>query len=399
MPNDDLQLGTNPSGGIPVSGVNSAHPIYVAPTGLGHSSESTIAKSTEKEEIKSADPSNPAIPYPHQLIQFFNEDYTYNEGLSASRKLDLAMSNIISSMLDAWNDSIKELDAKRKEELLHPTPDEIRKSEERRAVSQLIDVVLSIAPTAQPQTVENHKNSIFGALVVGTLFVAAGGGAKDAMMIDTLSTSLVGVNPSSNQAPPLQIYTPDIRAELGLLGAAMMQAAMVQANSLTLFKAEGGKQESEITAKNYAEEILALVASNQLTGLVQAIITQNSDRSKPIDPSLASTLTVQLKLILLSSALAALYKAHKEGGTGWIKKEDFLNLLAGNTFGPNQETMDKIVKEMNALFATMPDKGLATKALLAAFYDTNPHLSVLTNPSKLFEKLKPYYISPTETSS
>lgn len=384
MANDDLQFGVG--NGVPVPGVESTEPVYVAPKSPGLSTESTIEKSSEEEEVKGADASIPAIPIPHQIIQYFNQD-DHKANIRAGRLADLALSGIVSNMLDAWNDSIKELEVKRKAELFHPTPSEIRKSEERRAVSQFIDAVRSVNPA---------QDTVFGALVVGTLFIATGGGARDAMMIDTLSTSMVGVNPTSNAAPPINLFVSDMRAELGLLGAALMQGAMAVANSQTLFKLDGAKKEEALSAKNYAEQILTTVSSAQLTSLVSAIVTQNSDPSKPVDQALVKLLTDQIKLILLSSALVALYKSTKEGGTGWITHEEFLNLLAGNTAGPHKELMDKLVTQMNAIFSTMTGNGLSTKALLAAFYDSNPDLSVLTNPTKLFEKLHPYFKDPTE---
>lgn len=406
MSDQKLYFGQGPDEKTPIESI--APDFATAPlppaTPLGLSGQSTLEKSSEKKESTSVDASNPTIPFPHQLIQFFSEEDLGSDSdkLAVGRLVDLSLSRIISNMLDAWNDSIKALDAKRKEEQQHPGADEIRKSEERRALSHLIEAVNSLAPHTDSKGISavaaegSGKDTIFGAMVVGTLFVAVGGGARDALLIDTLSTSMVGVNPTADASVSLNPYTSDMRAELGLLGAALMQAAMVQANSLALLKLGGVKKEGEITAKSYAEQILTLVDSSQLVNLIQAIVSQNSDPTKAIDRGLVNTLVVQFKLILLSSALAALFKAEKEGGTGWIKKGDFLNLLAGNTFGPNQKLMDQIFAQMNALFEKMVDKGLKIKALLANFYEGNPPLSILTNPAKLFERLHPYFRDPTQ---
>lgn len=379
MSNEELTFGPGPS---EVSGPQ-FEPTQVVPSSQGLSSSSTLSKSDQSVEKQEADASNPTIPIPNQLIQFFYENQASDR--SANKIFSLEQSEIISSMLDKWNDSIKELDAKRKEDLLHPTADEVRKSEERHAVSKLIDTV-SAAP----------KDSVFGALVVGTLFVATGGGTKDAMMIDTLSTALVGVNPTSDAAPPINLYTSDMRAELGLLGAAMMQAAMCMARTESVFKGNGQtKAEVELSAKSYADQIWAIVNSGQLTGLIQAIVTQNSDPKKPIDKSLVDTLTNQLKLILLASALTALYKSPKEGGTGKITKEEFLGLIkeTNETFGPHKETMEKILSQMRNLLG---EKGGAQLELLANFFGSDPALSVLTNPEKLFERLHRSFTIPSD---
>jgi hypothetical protein len=215
---------------------------------------------------------------------------------------------------------------------------------------------------------------------------------KEGMMIDVLSTRMVGINPQADQTPFISLYTPDLRAELGLLGAALLQGAAYVANSQAIFK-NGGAAPEEVTAKAYAQQVMGLVSSNQLTLIVQALVAQQAEKTnKPFNEKLAKQLESQLKVILLSTALVALYISDKEGGTGWIKGQEYLGLVLGTneTFGKQKDLMDQIVKEIRSHLSRLPDGGAVIANTLANYFNQNPSLATLTNPSKVFAQIVPY---------
>lgn len=425
MPGDNIQFGPPPvSNTNPVGGVSFGTPPEGTATNTptGNSTVSTIQPSTEQQAEDAITAGNPIIPFP--LLQLFfdaNESSGKTIDITTVSKLwNAAEQTAILSLLDKWHDSLVAEKKRRSEEDLNPTNVRKREEEESPFINLLAAVqATSVTPSEKSSesasvtsatsasinaaaSAEETRDSLVPLLTVGLIF-AGTGGVSDSMMVDTLSTDMVGVNPRSNQAPALALYVPDMRAELGLLGAALLQGAAYMANAQTVFGSEKGPAAGpDITAKNYAEEILKLIGSGQLTNMINAIVTSKTDPTKPPDKAevnkLAKTLEAQLKVILLATALAALYTSENEGGTGWIKAEDFEGLLSGDnkTFGKNKESMDKILDAITKELASLPDGGSNIRGVLAEFFNKNPSLDVLTNPAKVFAQLLPYVRRDTD---
>ena len=349
---------------------------------------STIAPSGAEQIETSSNASVPMIPYPI-LFQFFEQQGIQGgaDAISASDQFRLTESRLVLEMLTQWNDNIKEQAAEERRRMSQAS--EIRKQEESLPTSSVLNAIIDAA--SHPEKAE-LRGDIVPLLTVGLIF-AGTSGVSDAMMIDSASTRMVGVNPAMNQVPEIGLmYASDMRAELGLLGAAMLQGAAYAANAESIFKA-GGAAAPEITAKAYADQIIGLVSSNQLTVIVENLVAQEAARTgKPADPALSKQLESQLKVILLSTALAALYTSAKEGGTGKITGEEFLGLLNGTneTFGNNKKLMDDIVALINAQLGGLPKQGADIKGVLAGYFDQNPSLKTLTNPTKVFAQLIPH---------
>lgn len=385
----ELQFNVNGQGApvAPTSeGINVSVTPAITTTSLGISTDSSVSQS-DQSNTQEVDAGTPVLPFPI-IFQFLqNNEYQANindKTIDPDSFVRLLKSNLAalgSEILSSWIESQqKQIDEENKKAA---RPDEIRKREERS----------NIADAAVNNNVSvDAKDSIVPFITVGLIFSA--GGVKDAMFVDTMSTALVGVNPTSNQAPAVHNYLSDMRAELGLLGAALLQGAayLVVAQSAV---ENGGKTpgDPKTTAKSYAEQILTMVSSQQLDNIIKDLVINKSDPNTPIDQKLIATLQAQIKAILLSSALVALFTSQNESGTGWITPEEFKGLLSGEneTFGPNKETMDKILNQLNSLFASLPDKGAALKEGLSSFFGQNPSLDVLTNPAKVLAGIQPFF--------
>ena len=341
------EIGNNvPQVGVPLTGqVVFGQPSSTTETAsVGISTKSTLQPSMQEQVLNSIEAGFPTIPLP--LLQLFIEQPAFNPsvkssgsigGVSAAEIWALGKGQIILDMLIKWNESIKE-DIKKRAEIEN-NPNEIRRNEERLAELNATSSVLSAAShiaASSPSgaaAVSPSQSDPIPLLALGLVFTGVGG-VQVTQFVDTVSTHMVGIMPTKDQAPFLAVYTSDMRAELGLLGAALLQGASYMAVAQSVVKTGGGAPvDPEVTAKNYAEEILKLIGSGQLTNLVSALMTAKSAEGKPVDKALTlqlvKVLDAQLKIILLSTALAGLYKSEKEGGTGWITSEDYLGLLSG----------------------------------------------------------------------
>lgn len=387
MPSEDLSFDIQGGQNIGAADPLTQAPLAPASTPSGIAGqESTLAPSGEEQIEMSRDASVPIIPYP-VIFQFFQSNGTNStsiDGEVAGNNFDLAQSKIVLDMLQKWSDTIKARAEEQRRKNLDPN--EVRKAEENLPASEAMNAIINAANNPQVDPI-----NFIPLLTVGLIFAGAGG-MKEGMMIDVLSTRMVGINPQADQTPFISLYTPDLRAELGLLGAALLQGAAYVANSQTIFK-NGGAAPEEVTAKAYAQQVMGLVSSNQLTLIVQALVAQQAEKTnKPFNEKLAKQLESQLKVILLSTALVALYISDKEGGTGWIKGQEYLGLVLGTneTFGKQKDLMDQIVKEIRSHLSRLPDGGAVIANTLANYFNQNPSLATLTNPSKVFAQIVPY---------
>lgn len=387
----------------------SAAPPATATTPAGVAdAPTTLAPSQQSQEADAADASVPVMPYPTSF-QFFTEVPANATGLTGAQIMSLGESKAILSMLDNWRESLAQQGEEMRKASLDP--ENIRKAQQDpvlgNVISALVVATNNQTPAATPgiegpasktsaldgtsAAMQSSMESFVPLMTVGLIFAGAGG-VKDAMMIDTLSTSMVGVNPTSNRAPEIALYKSDMRAELGLLGAAMMQGAAYVANATAIEKGDSAKINPEQTAKNYAEEILKIVNSGVLTSLVTAIMTQKSEKGAPANPAMVKTLTAQLTTILLATALAGLYKSAKEGGTGWLTGAEFDGMISGQndiSGHKHAKTMHDLLDKIKTNLASLPDKGEAMRDYLHEFFDGNPALSVLTDPAKVFAQILP----------
>lgn len=382
MPGNDISIGGD---GIPLQSIDNT-PITVTPSPQGLSSTSTLAPSAEQAIIDSWDAQIPFIPPP----SFFNFTPSNSDDVVLfAMKVDNAINQAAIDMLDKWNESIKELSEKRRRESL--SPEQARKDEERREVSGFASNYVANSDPA--------KDGLIPIVTVGLIFSGVGG-VRDAIVIDTQSTKMVGANPISEQDPKV-LMQPDMREWLSILGAALVQGMTYAANTFALAKTDGtepGKQ-NQLSAEQYADLALNIAKSGELNSIITGMV-QSKTPGQPVDKEYVKSLELKMKVFLLGTALAALYSAGK-GGTDHLISEELAGLLTGEneTFGPNKEKMDEVITVLKQQLAGIQDPGDRDRILqsLFAFIDTSPTAEVLMNPAKSFPQFGKLNRNPGET--
>ena len=62
--------------------------------------------------------------------------------------------------------------------------------------------------------------------------------------------------------------------------------------------------------------------------------------------------------------------------------------------------MDKVLAALNEQFNQLPDGGASFKVSMGNFFNKNPSLQVLSNPSKVFSQILPFVRSdPTQSAA
>lgn len=372
----DFQITTSGEG-IPVQGVG-GETVFVSPTPQGLSSQSTIAPSQAQQQQDSWDAQIPYIPPPG-----INDALRSVDPLLITMKFNESINKATIAMLDAWNDSIKEAKEKRDKEL--NDPHNLRMDEEKRHVSGFIDSYL--------QNVDSTRDATIPFVTVGLIIAGGGAGITEAIMIDTESTRMVGVNPTLDQAVQApQQNLADMREWLSILGAALVQGMAYSATALAIGKTDGtdNVKQNQFTAEQYADDVIALISSGQLNSILTNIV-QSKTPGQPVSGDYVSKLELQMRIFLLGTALAALYSAGK-GGTQHVIGEELQGLITGEnqTFGPNKEKMDQLLSMLRSELSLMTSDTARTNLLISlfAFVDSNPASNVLKNPAKFFSSFQ-----------
>lgn len=354
---------------------------------------SSIQPSQQQQETDAANASIPILPPPN-FEQFVNTVVVAPTINVAAFKFEVneKLNKICVDMLSKWAESIQEEAERRKAELLDPT--EIRKNEEKLNFVQVVN--------SYGQSANVKEDAFIPIMTVGLLF--ASNSVASGAVFSLPGNDPIGVMPSRDQNVSSMFfanYSSDMRAELGLLGAAMLQGTLYLAVAQSLgTNAKGnaeGKDTSQVSAEKYTDSVITLVSSGQLTSMVTALVTQNIDPSIKADPKkteeIVQSAVKALKITLLMTALAALY-AQGKGGTERIMGQELEGLFNGTnqTFGPNQETMNKLIGMIQAEIGDSQDFA----SLLNAIYNyvddpKNNTLASLTNPAKVLGNLMPYF--------
>jgi hypothetical protein len=332
---------------------------------------STIAPSSAEAVATSWNAQAPSIA-PPEMYSSFSSNAPELIALKANQQQNEAML----SMLEKWNDAVKENHERMIKESLDP--DKVRDEEERRQVAGLVSNYLA---NSNPAT-----DSSIPFLTVGLIFAGSSGGVIDAVMIDTSSTRMVGVNPTQDGTGNTQVQ-PDMREWLSILGAAMVQGMFYASSAFAVGKAESTQEQNKLTAEEYAQTVINLISSGQLNKLISTFVQAKSETQKA-DPDYVKMLEIKMQIFLLGTALYTLYAAGK-GGTQHMAGEEmagyFTEVPENQTFGPNKELMDKILGMMKDNLATLDPASKANILnALYAFINNYSAAKVLSNPASLF---------------
>lgn len=287
----------------------------------------------------------------------------------AAVKMDQNRHDIVMQMLDKWIENLQKI-AK-----------ENRKDNEEKSLKTL---EISLHEIKHQQT--SQPNEIFPIFALG--FIVIGTGILQGITPDTLGVGAVQNNPIVNMSnhviPPSSIIG-DTTAQLALLGS-LFVTGVQYFTVAQLIAQEGGKEapKDAAFAKGYAENILGLVGTASFNSFLMAIVTQSVPKDKTIAPQRAGELVAMVKIILLSSALAMLYQAEAGKMTG----TEFAAMLSGNIKFEVGDLKGQLVTQLKAnlkLLSPKDQEKIITGLL--EFFDGNPSMETLAEPSKVFAGL------------
>ena len=167
---------------------------------------------------------------------------------------------------------------------------------------------------------------------------------------------------------------PNQAAELGYLGALFASAAAYTSLGQTL-QTSNLNQPGVINlgfAQNYATNILKSLNSSDFNSFCMTLLAHSMEGGETPTREQLNSLVTQVKVTLLSTSLALLYKMESSAGGGQgggITGQEFLDLINGNV--ENVSNLDKqLASTIKALLDSMPlAEANALKATLVAWID------------------------------
>ena len=301
----------------------------------------------------------------------------------------IAEQKIILAILDKWTEMTAKLADQFKEDQwarIHHT-----KMNSRIVESYLEDVA------AGKQTLSQPELSIAMAGNVGGQSVQLG------LLLDP-ETGKVRLNPAKESIIPVGLsplvasfddispnLPPDMREALHLICAQLLintssasaywniPGAVTIASALPMD--ETGSNITKASARAYAFTISGFVFRPEFEAFVTSAILKNVDKSHLPEGHLEQYITT-MKVLLLTNALGAVDKT--ETGGVIIRGADLAALLSGTSMPPLDADDHRLglVRDINTLLATMPDKGVALRGELIAYFDSNPDVDAMIDPAR-----------------
>lgn len=204
--------------------------------------------------------------------------------------------------------------------------------------------------------------------------------------VDPTDPGQLGVQAlQDNVTAALQMIPSDMRAELGYLGAWLAAAAAFQAN-VVITVGGGNQNEQQLTlsfAKSYGERILALVQDKNFDSYLDTIVYAKAPGEGLVTAQQAQAYKAALKLGLLVSAFALIYKAEHNGMSGQEVMGRILNQRLEDA-GASAPLLDAIRQQLSAL---PNDQQQQVISRLTAFLNSKPPTDALMDPVKVFQGL------------
>lgn len=202
---------------------------------------------------------------------------------------------------------------------------------------------------------------------------------------DVVSTNLVSVNPIQDAVgsvvsslPPNFQDTLALTINLFAVGAVYTAAAEVIAKG----KAIDPKELDLEMAKSYAKNVCDKVDSNEINYCLMALLVHHTEDGVPLTNEKFNKLAAMVKMIMISIAMAVLYKVE----AGAINGLDFKALVNGDLQPRTEEE-----KELVASFTRLKgERAISSQEWdeviegLAGFFDKNPAVNDIMNPVKVY---------------
>lgn len=309
---------------------------------------------------------NPVLIPPQTIFLSSSNDYSVS-GVSATQvalQMEETRHKIIIGMLDGWLKSIQE------------QADRSKKEDEKRAIEGL-----SIAYHTYRHEVDLQADSNFPLFAVGMIIVGTG---IHQMMLPSSNMGGVDFNPVVDMyAKTIMPMMGDMRAELGLIGA--IYAAGIQYFTLAQIASESvGKnarpKDGEF-AKGYAENVVKLIGDPQFNAYLLAIVARGVPQGESLVKERLREQCAMVKVVLLSSALAMLYKSE----AGKMTSLEFAAMLKGEIKfqdGDIRATLVALIREN--LDEISPALKEVILGALLEYFDSDPAIEALGDPAKVF---------------
>lgn len=336
------------------------------------------------------------------------------------------MHEICIGMLDKWNESLHEQAERRQAELNSPAyqawletncPAYIKDSEDDIAAIRASTEFQVYVQTLPPQDRERElglsrayslisgvSNGLNGYLervhngddaaaqavpfVTASFLIAAGFVGSFMAIAEGPTAGSLGVSPIQEAWSHVANLIPsDMRAELGLIGALFAAGTIYHATIQTIGEGEGGGKPRDVNfAKNYAEQTMKLVMGEEFRNFVMAMLINKTENGKPLDEAQQMKYLATLRAVLLSAALALVYKV-EAGEAGRITGQEFADMLKGKIPIPEGDIKGTLVTMIMAQLQFIPEKErVSVIAALIEYMDSNPDVDDLLDPDKVFNE-------------
>ncbi|HRD55252.1 MAG TPA: hypothetical protein PLC42_02535 [Parachlamydiaceae bacterium] len=301
-----------------------------------------------------------------------------------SKVMELGISKIALQVLDSWSESLKKQAEERKTRENSPAylaEMEAKRARDSGVIKSVRDYMMELKESGDNAMLSSLTNAIvISGLFTGVLVQSA---------VDVASTNLVSVTPQINFAADFAAHgllpiSDDFRAQLGLIGAWAMGTLISHSTFEAVTEKQNGKPVDErILADKYAGKVLGLLNSDQLNNFIMAMLVHRTEKGEPLSNERKAELSAALKLVLLSSALAAVYKSK----TGKVTGEEFLDLCSGKLKAESGVEANLVSAIQDQLRNMGAKEKLHMLNALATYMDSDPKLSSFFNIGETFDKI------------
>lgn len=322
-------------------------------------------------------------------------------------KLRLHVSTLVCEMWENYSKEVAEENDRRKAELFSPKylawlelrhPESLQNG--TRSASEFNQYINSL-PVEQREreiagniqsflmnVVSDYVDEVRGvdanaaAFMVTSLMISAGFIGQ--IMTPGIGDGLVGTNPIIDGASPLgQVLPQDLAHYMSLTINLFVSPIIYQtvAEVATLNKGAGAHDLQ--AAKDIARQVLDKVNSNEINHFLMALLVSKQEGGEPISNERMTELAQIVKLVMLATALALLYKTE----AGAMTSQEFSDLVAGN-LPPNSDEEKELVEAFKAILATLPkeDGGTLLNAL-TAYMGGRPSVDHLLHPLRVYQEV------------
>lgn len=303
-----------------------------------------------------------------------------NESLGsiAAARAALSLSNtqheVVTQILDKWLESIKELDRER-----------VKKDERHRAENidnQHHFASLSAMNRLFHSGTDYDHDPNFQAFTLG--LIITGMGVTEALLPSP--NGQIAVNPVQDIAnKSIAQIAPDLTMAIPVFCMCVIYNTVVQ----NVSAAEKSAPPKDLDfAKKYAQQMLNLIGSPQFENFLKALIISQTAKGEPLSDKRLNQLMAAVKTVLLATALAMVYIAE----AGKMTSIEFNQMLEkarkGDMPFPEGDVRNALLAKINDNLDQMSPQDRETiLAGLAEFFDGNPSVELLSNPTKVFGRI------------